>query len=200
MKRVTLLLFSLILSFAACKPTEVQQALDNADYDFSNKVSIMEASSEDISANVVDCKGSGKKEEVCVVICHRPPGNPYNMKTKVLPLSATLAHLNHGHTTEERDFLGACESNTSSDDGATEDESDSSEEGEETENSSGEDGSATEDNGSDSDNTNNNTNEEDESSSTTEEPSDELPQWCLDNLDIDADCNGIHDIDGSLMY
>ena len=41
-------------------------------------------------------------EEEDVVICHVPPGNPNNAKTKTLPASAIPAHLAHG------DYLGPC--------------------------------------------------------------------------------------------
>ncbi len=49
--------------------------------------------------------------KVCIAICHRPPGNPENAKSKVLPLEAIVAHLNHGNSKHHvhRDTLGYCD-------------------------------------------------------------------------------------------
>lgn len=52
----------------------------------------------------------GSRQQICVEVCHRPPGNPKNCKTMHLPLEATVAHLKHGgHKHTEHDYLGRCD-------------------------------------------------------------------------------------------
>ena len=144
-----------------------------------NDVSLMKASSADISDNVVS---ADEVDGVRIVICHRPPGNPANEKTKELPLSAIKAHLNHGHADEgDEDHLGEChedDGDDNDDDGSDDDGSD--------DDGSGDDGSDDDGSGDDG--------------SGGEDPDGELPVWCEANLDIDADCDGINDETGQPIY
>lgn len=73
-------------------------------YSSSEKVSVDEATLEDLAPYASFCQGQKR----CVTICHRPPGNPANGKTKVLPLAAIAAHLNHGGPHVDKDYIGAC--------------------------------------------------------------------------------------------
>lgn len=60
---------------------------------------------EDLTGQTTTCRDN----KICVEICHRPPGNPENSKTMLLPIAAQLAHLNHGNDAHEHDYLGPCE-------------------------------------------------------------------------------------------
>jgi hypothetical protein len=192
-----LLLLSFLFQFlSACEPSQVQEALKNSEFDLSTKVSIMDASSSDISEHVVNCK-SNKEKQVCILICHRPPGNPFNWKTKVLPLKAAHAHLNHGHSSEEADFLGSCpsdatEGDESHDDGHADDGDSNNDDAD----SGSGDGSNSEDSGSGSDEGSG----DGSSDSGGLNPDEELAKWCEENLNIDPNCDGINDNTGVVIY
>jgi hypothetical protein len=132
--------------------------------------SIMKATSADITYNKVTCSGndSGK---VCVLICHRPPGNPSNSKTMVLPLPAVFAHLKHGNS-KVPDTIGTCDDPMAEDPDMDEEPTmgDDEDMGEGEEGDEADEGEDHED-GEDSD----------------------LPTWCQENLEIDSDCDGIGD-------
>ncbi len=73
------------------------------------KVYLDSATLEEIAPHKKECKGANKDHKICVEICHRPPGNPANGKSKVLPLSAVRAHLCHGSDKiADNDYLGPC--------------------------------------------------------------------------------------------
>ncbi len=70
------------------------------------KIAVEEATVQDLIPHKVACPSqkNGKHiEQICIQICHVPPGNPDNSHDKVLPLSAIKAHLGHG------DYLGFCD-------------------------------------------------------------------------------------------
>ena len=60
-----------------------------------------EATANDVAEHIVECNGNS--DNICIEICHMPPGNPDNSHTKKLPLQASLAHMGHG------DHLGDCD-------------------------------------------------------------------------------------------
>jgi len=109
-----LLLSVLVLILAGCEQggdgsaASVASTSDN-DGVFFSKVALDEATLDEVRPFVSECQGN----KLCVEICHRPPGNPTNSKTKMLPLSATAAHLNHGGPHTEKDYLGACQTEDS---------------------------------------------------------------------------------------
>lgn len=143
----------------------------------TGRVSLMKANTDDISKFRVECPNKSDTA-VCVLICHRPPGNPLNEKEKVLPLPALFAHLNHGHSNLP-DTLGPCGDWGESEDPPGEEpgaEGPADDSGEAPEDETGDDQPGEEPGGTD------------------EETVDEsIPEWCRANLDIDADCDGYHD-------
>jgi len=100
--------------------TEVNMQNNTA---LSQKVFVEDALIEDIKTHVVGCPASSSsQQQICIQICHVPPGNPSKAIDKILPLQAIKAHLNHGSQhAEARDYLGACmkESSNPSDDSGT---------------------------------------------------------------------------------
>lgn len=73
------------------------------------KIAVEEATVQDLIPHKVACpsqKNGKHQEQICIQICHVPPGNPDNSHDKVLPLSAIKAHLGHG------DYLGRCDAST----------------------------------------------------------------------------------------
>lgn len=126
-------------------------------------VSLMKANSQDITDHRVECRGKDAGK-VCVEICHRPPGNPANSKTMILPLPAVFAHLKHGNSTQP-DTLGSCEFS--------------------------EGGGAHPGEGDPGDGYPGEGDHEDENDDGEDEG--DLPVWCEENLDIDADCDGFDD-------
>ncbi len=240
-----------VLLIVGCSSADSVQGMNENGATYE-PVSLMKATSEDISANIVDCKSEKKhkkkgkrpqKKQVCLAICHKPPGNPDNSKSKVLPMSAVLAHLEHGGPHHgEHDHLGLCDGDGEddmedvdpddptygNDDGGDEgssgdDDSDDSDDGDDNSDSGSDDsgscndgdhsnddagagtgdgtddddGSASDD-GSDSDD--GSTADDDNGGLNTDDGDDGLPQYCSDNLDLDADCDGIEDSSGDLMY
>lgn len=85
------------------------------------RVYLNQASEADFEPFIIDAEGQEQ-----LVICHIPPGNPRNFKSKLVPLTAVEAHLNHGHEASLKsengkkhkhsdnqvyrleDYLGAC--------------------------------------------------------------------------------------------
>ncbi|MCM2280771.1 MAG: hypothetical protein NDI61_02870 [Bdellovibrionaceae bacterium] len=114
--RLSLRLFGALLmttSLIACNQgggadSQAVQALAvDSDLNFAmNKISLDEATFQDVAAHVETCRNG----IFCVTICHRPPGDPANSKTMSLPLTAIPAHLNHGSDHhEDKDHVGACD-------------------------------------------------------------------------------------------
>ena len=223
MKRVRLffIYFASVALLGACEGTESTQD-SNAFASSGNNVSLMKATGQDVSANVVECRGAGsgkgkkKGKQVCVAICHRPPGNPENSKSMVLPLSAVLAHLEHGGPNHgHHDTLGLCEGDGEDDmeDLDPEDPTYGNDEG------SGDDTGTDEVYDSESDSDDGMDPGSDDGSSSdgsgldmggdnvgigsyypaVDEPND-IPQYCLDNLEVDPDCDGINDFTDDLLY
>ncbi len=269
-----------VLLIVGCNSADSVQGI-NENGDTYEPVSLMKATSEDISANIVDCKSEknhkkkGKRPEqkqVCLAICHKPPGNPDNSKSKVLPMSAVLAHLEHGGPHHgEHDHLGLCDGDgeedmedvdpddptygngdadddssgsdgddggsddsaddsnagsddsgscedgdhhndgdgAGSDDGSATDDGSTSDDGSATDDgSTSDDGSATDDGSTSDDGSATDDGSTSDDGSTTDDNSgldadhgdDGLPQYCSDNLDLDADCDGIVDSTGDWMY
>ena len=101
---------------AACNQSgEGEEKASTADPDVTypiaemSKVFLSEATLQQVAAYSWSCHGN----KICVEVCHRPPGNPANCKSKVLPLQATRAHLNHGGSHQDKDYLGPCVSGDS---------------------------------------------------------------------------------------
>lgn len=70
------------------------------------KIGVEDATVQDLIPHKVACpsqKNGNHQDQICIQICHVPPGNPDNSHDKVLPLSAIKAHLGHG------DYLGRCD-------------------------------------------------------------------------------------------
>ena len=190
-------LFFIVSFLVACKNSPIEESVfygtdgdivGDISYEAPPIVSLKAATSVDISNHVTECPAEDSGQ-ICVTICHVPPGNPSKQKTKILPLPAVKAHLKHGGPHHvDKDYLGACGTG-GSDDGSNEgDDSDS-----EGDNSGGGDGS---DAGGDS-------SDGDDGSGSAGEGSDdgeEWPLWCLENLDIDSDCDGFADDSGEPLY
>lgn len=147
----------------------------------SHKSSVQYGSLDDLLEAQVECKGHS--DQICVEICHRPPGNPENEKTRTLPISALTAHLSHGGSHHnDHDYLGPCESDTSDDDpDIVIDDPDYNGGNDET---------------------------PDEEGSNDESPNDEsgddplndgygtdIPTWCEPFYDVDQNCDGYNDSD-----
>lgn len=124
--RLSMRLFGALLmtaSLTACNQgggadsQTVQALAADSDLNFAmNKISLDEATFQDVAAHVETCRNG----IFCVTICHRPPGDPANSKTMKLPLTAIPAHLNHGSDHhEDKDYVGACDAGAGSDDGGT---------------------------------------------------------------------------------
>lgn len=163
---------SLILSGCNSSGSETAANGDNStDGAISmQKVFVDEATLEQIAPHKKECKGADKDHKICVEICHRPPGNPKKGKSKILPLGAVCAHLNHGHSDiKDADYVGPCHSDDNdSDNGGGGDDGGSSDDG----SGEGEDGS--------------------DGGDTTGD----IPTWCQPYIDIDSDCDGIIDATG----
>ncbi|MGE0762033.1 MAG: hypothetical protein AB7N80_02020 [Bdellovibrionales bacterium] len=181
LSRYLSLRFSVVLlycvGFAACNGT--QNGNEQTDVSISSssengqKVALADASHEQLAPHIVECQGS----QVCVQICHRPPGNPTNSKDMVLPLRAALAHLDHGGDHEMKDYLGFC----SADDSGGELPGDDQAEGDE--------GAPVEDPAN-------------EDPVSDDPPGDvsELPLWCQEFLNVDSDCDGYYDSTGLPIF
>lgn len=147
------------------------------------KIAVEEATVQDLFPHKVACpsqKNGNHQEQICIQICHVPPGNPDNSHDKVLPLSAIKAHLGHG------DYLGRCDSSTEdpsfgegligdSISGGSNDES-IPDSGSSTDEDSSSGGEALPDEGT--------------SDST------EVPYFCEPYYDIDQNCDGFNDSTG----
>jgi uncharacterized membrane protein YgcG len=133
------------------------------------KVSLEDATFEQVAPYVSECRGN----KLCVQICHRPPGNPDNSKTMLLPLQATAAHLHHGGAHHERDYLGAC-------DDLGEDNQGGDAEG------GGSEGGGSEGGGSEG--------------GGSEGGGSEIPLWCQPYVSIDANCDGYIDESGEPLF
>ena len=116
---------------------------------------------------------------VCVKICHIPPGNPNQRKEMVIPITAIWAHLNHGGKHKHHDHIGGC-SQTPESILNEEPETDST-----TDTGSGSNSGAISD---------------DLSAETEPTVQSELPLWCLENIERDADCDGIIDSTGEPIF
>lgn len=123
MMRITFLklvaLFTGLFLMTSCNSGDQANSLGSASLNESStstsSISLMKASAQDIAFNQVNCASDNDKQ-VCVAICHKPPGNPDNSKSMVLPLPAVLAHIKHGCASHaEHDHLGLCDGDSESD-------------------------------------------------------------------------------------
>lgn len=146
---------------------------------FQQKIYLNEADFEQVAGYVTVCQG----KKICISLCHRPPGNPRNARHRVLPLSATAAHLRHGGPDHPRDYLGEC---LSEDMG----EGDVDEPAEE----------PTEDPTEDVNEEEDECEMEDPPEDSSEEAPEEIPLWCQEVFARDVDCDGIDDETGELLF
>lgn len=130
------------------------------------KIAYSEATFEQVSAQVGECQGN----KLCVHICHLPPGDPQNSKDMILPLKASLAHLEHGGPNLEKDYLGPCDQNNPD---PIDDNSDDSTDAE---------------GGSSSD------------SSDAADTVTDIPLWCERYYDLDNNCDGYVDESGEPLF
>lgn len=167
----------------------------------TEKINLLNATPLDIEEYIIDC-GDSERVKLCLLICHVPPGNPMAAHSKVLPLSASLAHLRHHSKNKKKrketfDYLGEC----SGSDAGSGDESDSTED----------DSNSEADDGSGDEEYEGPTNEEDpsggdgeegegEGEETSGDDEGERPDWCEVNQEVDADCDGIDDSTGQPIY
>jgi hypothetical protein len=87
--------------------SELNSIVDGADI---VPVSLLKSlSEEELMAVSEGCpRGSGR--DLCVAICHVPPGNPSKAKTLLIPHQAIQAHLKHGSNKHNHhDFIGNCD-------------------------------------------------------------------------------------------
>lgn len=208
--RVLLLFFTLTL--LACNQQSINsKALNEHSSEVENKnqlvaseqhnkvVRTIDALPEDVTRHKVDCQGKNKKDKkICIVVCHRPPGNPSNSKSIVLPLQAVFAHLKHGcknkHT--EHDTMGYCElqdDDSGEDSGSNPDNSNDEADNDEGSNSS--DSGSNSGDESDSDDGSN-----PDQGGGDDDNGSEIPAWCEMNYDIDSDCDGYNDATGEGLY
>ncbi|GIL16282.1 MAG: hypothetical protein BroJett040_00330 [Oligoflexia bacterium] len=138
------------------------------------KVSLDQATLEQVSDYVFECHGN----KLCVQICHRPPGDPTNSKTMLLPLAATKTHLHHGGDThDEKDYLGTCDvEDGGSVDGAVD---------------AGADTSTSVDSGTGTD--------ANVDTGTGIAPGEEVPLWCQSIVELDSNCDGFDDSTGQAL-
>lgn len=173
----------------------------------SYKIVVEEATVEDLIPHKVACpsqKNGKHQEQICIQVCHVPPGNPENSHDKVLPLSAIKAHLGHG------DYLGLCGASTeppdSSGGGTTDDGSDGTTDDSSTEDPSTGGGSTTDDSGGvttedpiTEDGPTGDSISGGDSSSGGETLPDEgaqVPNFCVPYYEVDQDCDGFNDSTG----
>lgn len=137
----------------------------------NQKAYLASAKCGDVKPHVHGC-GHGVR---CVEVCHRPPGNPANQKTMVLPLAATAAHMHHGsHHHGDMDYIGPCRDHgddSSSDDSSSDDSSSDDDDGSQA-------GGGTTTGGGASD------------------PASNIPPWCAPFVSFDANCDGLNDTTG----
>ncbi|MCB0413101.1 MAG: hypothetical protein KDD50_02125 [Bdellovibrionales bacterium] len=190
-------LFSLFvaLQITACKvdqngelvPLDSENS-ENYTHPMNLKASIMDADLETVEENVVACEDENS-HQICVEICHRPPGNPENGQTKVLPLKATLKHLDHGGKHQDKDYFGPCEDDVIVGPDLNGDDSsqNGTDSGSDNDSTSGDDSSA----GSDS-------STDDSSSGSTGGGgvNPDVPNWCEPIYEFDSDCDGYNDTTG----
>lgn len=141
------------------------------------KVFTNDALIDDLINHKAECapKKNKGQHQVCIQICHVPPGNPKAAKSMVIPVVALKAHLEHGHHNEvDRDYLGSCNNDGS----------------EQTDTSNNVDNTTSTDDTSSSTDTN---------STTTQAPA-PVPTWCEPYLSIDSDCDGIIDSTGFPLF
>lgn len=204
---------TLCLSFIACNGSEKaaidvshEDSLSASSSDASaTPRSIAKASVKDIEDNLAPCNSRKDKGKICVYVCHRPPGNPANSKTMILPLSSTLAHLKHGHSLQP-DTVGLCggsDDNGDHDGGESDDEDDEdsgSTTGGSTAGGSGTGGSTSggdESGGSSSGGANGG---ETAGGSTSGGGTVTIPDWCLTKYEYDKNCDGFDDDTGLSLY
>lgn len=87
----------LALAITGCKGGDANFTTTAA----SQKIILDTAVLEQIESHQAAC--AADTENVCVQICHVPPGNPAAAHNKILPVQAIPAHLGHG------DYLGLCQ-------------------------------------------------------------------------------------------
>lgn len=123
LKFLTSLLLLTALAGCSNRPSDEGESTTSMEsgYGYSSmsggyKVALEDATVEDLVPHKVACPSQKKgkhQEQICIQICHVPPGNPENSHDKVLPLEAIKAHLGHG------DYLGLCgASNNETSDGS----------------------------------------------------------------------------------
>lgn len=146
----------------------------------------------DVRPHVHSC-GHGVR---CVEVCHRPPGNPTNQKTMLLPLAATAAHMHHGqHHHGEMDYLGPCRDHgdDSSSDDSSSDDDDGDQAGGGTTNPPPVDpgGGTTNPPPADPGNTGGSA-----AGGGASDPASNIPPWCAPFVSFDANCDGLNDTTG----
>lgn len=150
------------------------------------KSSVQYAELDEILEAEAECNGNS--DQICVYVCHRPPGNPANEKTKILPIKALTAHLNHGADHHhDHDYIGPCVSDF--------DDSDPDVVIDEDPDAGGNNGSdGGDDSGNDSgDNGGDDSNEEVPDDSSNDGYGTDVPTWCDPFFSIDQDCDGYDD-------
>lgn len=170
------------------------------------RVFLDEASSQDLREYVSLCRGRSQRQ-VCVTICHRPPGNPKNQKTLLLPLKASISHLRHGYNQVSKDYLGVCDFDDNSQDRIKGDIMSSDKENTqlnvdmgENENSNQGTTITEEEQYGDHHLTDDIGHQHQSEEDTVISDESQLPLWCRENLDIDRDCDGINDFDQSFLF
>ena len=110
-----IMILTLSAVFFGCSGSNVD--IPNADIAASSEgnlsskaaINVVDATPDELAPHLLECHGKNAGK-ICVQICHRPPGNPANSKTLILPLKASLKHLHHGGPHHEtKDTLGPCE-------------------------------------------------------------------------------------------
>lgn len=165
---------------------------------------IMKAQSQDISRHLAQCSKKDKGK-MCIVICHRPPGNPSNSKTMVLPLEATLAHLRHGHS-DHPDTVGSCEDddNDHGGGGSCDDDEDDGEDSGGGDSTSGGSTSGGETTGGSTSGGETSGGESTGGTTGGDGSGDDgeitIPEWCLVKYEFDKNCDGFDDATGESLY
>lgn len=170
-----------MMALPACEEESVNSSLAELENQIESGNGYGNGSSKAVLLSKAKYKDLKPHSEVChenknvrIMICHKPPGNPKNSKTLIIPLAALPAHLKHGgpkHT--DHDFVGPCEATPPGDGGPDDDD-----------HSGGDDGGS-DDGGDGSGNGDDGT-----------VGIDPIPNWCVEFFEFDNNCDGINDETG----